>query len=85
MVVIMFCLFPLWLATASVGIMFIATAWMGFLIGLLNNISIDFVFNFLIFSGVLVLGILKYMTFTVLYLLSARKFRFELSFFLSVC
>ena len=78
----MFCLFPLWPRVIRRGAHWLATAAVGFLIGLLNRILIDFVFNFLIFSGVLVLGILKYMTFAVLYLLSARKFRCELIFLL---
>ena len=38
--------------------------------------------NFFMVLGVLVLGILKYVTFAVLYLLSARKFRCELSYLL---
>merc|ERR1719480_8065 len=58
MVVIMFCLFPLWPRVIRRGAHWMATAAVGFLI------------------GVLILGILKYMIFAVLYLLSARKFRF---------
>lgn len=58
MVVIMFCLFPLWPRVIRRGAHWMATAAVGFLI------------------GVLMLGILKYMIFALLYLLSARKFRF---------
>ena len=57
-----------------------ATAAVGFLIGLINNSFIDSINVFSLFSGVLILGILKYLIFAVLYLLSARKFRFELLF-----
>jgi len=58
MVVIMFCLFPLWPRVIRRGAHWMATGAVGFLI------------------GVLILGILKYLIFAVLYLLSARKFRF---------
>merc|ERR1712154_605629 len=55
---IMFCLFPLWPRVIRRGAHWLATAAVGFLI------------------GVLILGILKYVIFAALYLLSARKFRF---------
>merc|ERR1712154_729372 len=58
LVVIMFCLFPLWPRVIRRGAHWLATAAVGFLI------------------GVLILGILKYVIFAALYLLSARKFRF---------
>jgi len=58
LVIIMFCLFPLWPRAIRRGAHWMATAAVGFLI------------------GVLILGILKYLIFAVLYLLSARKFRF---------
>jgi len=58
LVVIMFCLFPLWPRVIRRGAHWLATAAVGFLI------------------GVLILGILKYIIFAALYLLSARKFRF---------
>jgi len=58
LVVIMFCLFPLWPRVIRRGTHWVATAAVGFLI------------------GVMLLGVLKYLIFAVLYLLSARKFRF---------
>ena len=57
-----------------------ATAAVGFLIGLFNKCFIDSINAFSLFSGVLILGILKYMIFAVLYLLSARKFRYDFCF-----
>merc|ERR1739838_133794 len=57
-VVIIFCLFPLWPRVVRRGSQWLATAGVGFLV------------------GVIVLGIFKYLLFSVLYLLSARKFRF---------
>ena len=50
-----------------------ATAAVGFLIGLFNKSFIDSFNAFSLISGVLILGILKYLIFAVLYLLSARK------------
>ena len=57
-----------------------ATAAVGFLIGLFNKSFIDLFNAFSLFSGVLILGILKYLIFAVLYLLSARKFRYDFYF-----
>ena len=57
LVVIMFCLFPLWPKVIRKGSQWLATVAVGFLV------------------AVLVVGVLKYFLFTILYILSARKFR----------
>ena len=59
LVVIMFCLFPLWPKVIRKGSQWLATVAVGFLV------------------AVLVVGVLKYFLFTILYILSARKFRLE--------
>ena len=61
LVVIMFCLFPLWPKVIRKGSQWLATVAVGFLV------------------AVLVVGVLKYFLFTILYILSARKFRLGLT------
>ena len=57
LVVIMFCLFPLWPKVIRKGSQWLATVAVGFLV------------------AVIVVGIFKYLLFSVLYILSARKLR----------